>query len=67
MKRFKKSTIVPLALLIYLIAMAYIGRSYYFAGEYLFYFGIIGATLIIILILHFLLKKKEKIQQNKKQ
>lgn len=66
MKRFKKSTIVPLALLIYLIAMAYIGRSYYFAGEYLFYFGIIGATLLIIIILHFLLKKKEKIQQNKK-
>ena len=66
MKKLKKSTIIPLALLIYLIAMAYIGRHHYLAGDYLFYFGIIAATLIIIIVLHFVLKKKEKLQQRNK-
>ncbi len=67
MKRFKKSTIIPLALLVYLAGMAYIGRSHFLAGDYLFYFGIIGATLAIVIILHFVLKKKEKLQQKREE
>ena len=63
MKKVKKSTIIPLALLIYLAFMSYIGLPYYHAGDYLYYFGIIGGTLIIIIILHFLLKKREKIRE----
>jgi hypothetical protein len=51
MKKFKKSTIIPIALFIYLLAMAYVGRTHYLAGDYLFYFGIIGLTLIIIIAL----------------
>ena len=66
MKPIKKSTILPIALLLYLAARAYVGRSYFFAGEYLFYFGVIGATLLIIIILHFVLKKKEKLQEKRK-
>ena len=34
MKRYKKSTIIPLALFVYLIGMSYIGRSHFFAGDY---------------------------------
>lgn len=65
MKRYKKSTIIPLALLAYLIGMSYIGRSHFYAGEYVFYFGVIGVTLFIIVLLHFMLKKREKLQQKR--
>lgn len=65
MRRYKRSTIIPLALLVYLAGMAYIGRSYFLAGDYTFYFGVIGATLLIIVLLHFSLKKKEKLQQKR--
>lgn len=66
MKRFKKSIIIPLTLLLYLVAMSIIGFSYYQVGEYLYYFGIIGVTLAIIVILHFVLKKREKLQEQRK-
>ena len=65
MKRYKKSTIIPLALFVYLIGMSYIGHSHFFAGDYVFYFGVIGATLLIIVLLHFMLKKREKVQQKR--
>jgi quinol-cytochrome oxidoreductase complex cytochrome b subunit len=65
MKRYKKSTIIPLALLVYLIGMSYIGRLHFYAGEYVFYFGVIGVTLFIIVLLHFMLKKREKMQQKR--
>lgn len=67
MKKLKKSTIIPLALLIYLAVMSYMGLSYYYAGDYLYYFGIIGVTLIIIIILHFLIKKREKIREEREK
>lgn len=66
MKKIKKSTIIPLTLLAYLVVMAVMGYSYYEAGDYLFYFGVIGITLIIIVLLHFTLKKREKLQQKRK-
>ncbi|MBQ1987881.1 MAG: hypothetical protein II235_07150 [Muribaculaceae bacterium] len=65
MKRFKKSTIIPLTLLLYLAAMSVIGFPYYQAGEYLYYLGIIGSTLLAIILLHFLLKKKEKYRKER--
>lgn len=67
MKHYKKSTIIPLALFVYLIVMSYIGRSHLLAGDYLFYFGVIGVTLLIIVLLHFMLKKREKIQQKREE
>ncbi len=66
-KRFKKSVIIPLTLLLYLIAMSIIGLPYYRAGEYLYYFGVIGATLFLIVLLHFTLKKKEKLRQKREE
>ncbi len=65
MKRIKKSTVIPLALFAYLAVMAVMGYSYYEAGNYLFYFGVIGVTLIIIVLLHFTLKKRGKQQQKR--
>ena len=65
MKKFKRSIIVPIALLIYLAGMSYIGFPYFKAGKYLFYFGIIGSTLIIIVLLHYALKRKEKLRKER--
>ena len=67
MKRLKKSTIIPLALLVYLGGMAYIGRAHFTADDRMFYFGILGVTFVIIILLHFLLKKKEKYQPLQKE
>lgn len=58
--KIKKSTALPLLLLIYLVVMAYIGLPHLYAGRYLFYFGVIAATLVIILLLHITLKHREK-------
>ncbi len=63
MKTAKWSYILPAIMLIYLGFMAYVGYPHLLAGEYLFYFGIIGISLIIIIALHFVLKKKEQLRQ----
>lgn len=66
MRKFKQSTIVPLALAIYLIVMiAVFGMQHFYAGEYIFFFSIIGATSFIIIALHFLLKRKEKLRKER--
>lgn len=51
--------------MIYLAVMAYIGRSELYAGHYLYYFGIIGATLIVIVLLHFSLKRRERLRRER--
>lgn len=63
MKSVKWSTALPLILLAYLGFMAYIGYPHLLAGEYLFYFGIVGISLVIILALHIVLRKKEQRRQ----
>lgn len=60
-KKIPRSTWLPALLLIYLAAMSYIGRGELAAGNYLYYFGIIALTLVIIITLHFVLKKREKL------
>ena len=64
MKKFKRSTIIPLALGVYLLAMASIGWKDYAEGRTSseFYFGVIGITLIVLILLHFNLKKREKLR-----
>lgn len=55
----KKSTLVPLLLTVYLIIIAATGYNRWADGTYssLRYFGIIGVTLLIIVVLHFHMKK----------
>lgn len=65
MKHIKKSTIIPLTLLAYLAIMSILGLSYFHAGRYIYYFGIIGITLLIIILLHFVLKKREQLQRKR--
>ncbi len=56
----KRSTYLPLILLVYLAIMSYVGRGEFYAGNYGYYFGIIGCTLVCIVLLHFFLKKQGK-------
>lgn len=68
-RKFKRSTVIPVALLIYLAIMSAIGyKSYRIgamgAGEY---FGIIALTIVIISMLHFFIKKREKIREEREK
>ena len=58
--KLKRSTTIPVLLLAYLAVMSYIGRGELAAGNYLFYFGVIGVTLVCIVLLHFTLKRRER-------
>lgn len=52
-------------LLVYLGVMSYIGRGEFLAGRYSYYFGIIGATLAVIIVLHVFLRKRERMQRDR--
>ncbi len=62
-----KPIIIPLALLIYLGVMSYIGLPLYHEGNYLKYFGIIGGSLLVIILLHFSLKRREKLRREREE
>ena len=66
-KKIKRSVIFPIIMLIYLGAMAWIGRDRLARGEYLYYFGIIGISLLIIVLLYFSLRKKEQLRDRREQ
>lgn len=57
--KLRKSTLLPLVLLVYLAVMSYIGRGELSAGNYLYYFGIIGVTLVCIMLLRLTLRQRE--------
>ena len=64
MKKIPRSTLIPLVLLVYLAVMATIGYGDYAAGRTsaLYYFGIIAITLVILVLLHFSLKRRERMR-----
>lgn len=61
----KRSTALPLLLLGYLAVMSYIGFDEFRQGHYLYYFGIIGLTLLAIVLLHFSLKRRERLRERR--
>lgn len=61
-KIMRSSNVIPAVLLVYLGIMAYIGRGEFQAGHYLYYFGIIGATLACIIALRFFLRRRERLR-----
>lgn len=67
MKSIRKSTLVPSLLLVYLAVMSYIGYADYASGKEspLYYFGVIGITLIVIFLLHLSLRHRENLRRNK--
>ena len=67
MKRIKKSTFIPVVLLLYLAVMAYMGRYTLLAGNYLEYFGILVVTLLCIVVLFFTLRKQEEVRERRRR
>lgn len=60
----KRSILIPGVLIIYLIVMAVIGWSHYSAeGRYWEYAGLIGATLVVIILLYFVLRRRDRMRQ----
>lgn len=67
MKRLNRATLIPALLLVYLGVMAWIGRGELLAGHYLYYFGIIIATLVCIVALHFVLKRRDRLRRERER
>jgi len=65
--KIKKSTFIPSVLAVYLAVMAWIGYSGYVSGQTsaLRYFGIIGVTIVILIALHFNLKRRERLARER--
>mgnify|MGYP005887644499 CR=1 FL=1 len=65
--KLKRHTVLPLVLAVYLAVMAYIGYPEYAAGHTsaLYYFGIIGITVVILIALHFTLKKRDRLRRER--
>lgn len=62
--KIKRSTLIPAALLVYLAVMAVIGWKQYASGDMSAteYFGIIAITIAVIVLLHFNLKRRERLR-----
>lgn len=65
-RRWRRSTFLPVILLIYLGVMAWIGRGEFLAGNYVYYFTIIGLTLVCIILLHFFLRRRERLADERR-
>lgn len=63
----KRSTVIPLCLLAYLAVMAWMGRGRLLAGEYLYYFGVLGGSLAIIALLYWSLRRKEALRRKREE
>lgn len=64
----KKINIITVLLLIYLAVMASLGWTRFSeAGEYMEYFGILGASLLAIVLLRFFLIKKKKFREESRK
>ena len=63
----KRSTVIPLCLLVYLAVMAWMGRGRLLAGEYLYYFGVLGGSLAIIALLYWSLRRKEALRRKREE
>ena len=67
MRRFKRSTVLPLILFFYLCIMAWMGLKGLKSGETSLttYILTIGVTLALIITLHFFLKRREKLREER--
>ena len=69
----KRYDIIALLLVIYLAVMAYFGRGMLLSGNYSQinnqeqYFSIIGVTLLVIFILRWAMKRREKIREERRK
>ena len=69
MTKLKRSTVIPVILAIYLAVMASIGYDEYSSGRMsaVYYFGVIAVTAVIIILLHFNLKHRERLRRQREE
>lgn len=69
MKRLNKSIVIPAALLVYLGVMAYMAWPEYREGRFsaFEYFGVIGLTFAVVVALHFIIKKRDRLRREREQ
>ncbi len=61
MKKVNKSVWLPAVLLIYLAVIVVVyGLPHLRAGEYLLFYGVSLGSLVVIVLLHLVLRKKER-------
>ena len=67
MTKIKRSTLIPLVLAVYLMVMASIGWGDYASGRTsaLYYFGVIAITVVILILLHFSLRRRERYREER--
>ena len=58
-----RTIVLPLALLVYLAVLAWMGRGRLLSGHYLYYFGVIGGSLLVIALLFFVLRKRDQMRE----
>lgn len=65
--KLTRSTVIPLLLLVYLAVMSVMGWKQYSAGlmSWLEYYGVIALTLAIIVLLHFSIKRRERLRRER--
>lgn len=67
--KLSRSTVIPVLLLIYLAVMVVLGWPDYVAGRTsaALYFGGTALTIVVIILLHFNLKKREAYRRQRQQ
>ena len=66
MKKVNKSVWLPAVLLIYLAVIVIVyGLPHLRAGEYLLFYGVSFGSLVVIALLHWVLRKKERISEQR--
>lgn len=65
--KISRAILIPGVLLVYLAVMSVMGWEGYASGRTspLMYFGVIAVTLGIIVLLHFTIKKRERLRQER--
>lgn len=67
--KIKRSTLVPVILLVYLAVMSCFGWKQFASGQmpWYEYFGIIAVTLAVIVMLHFNMKRRERLRAEREE
>ncbi|MDE6541636.1 MAG: hypothetical protein K2L74_06470 [Muribaculaceae bacterium] len=67
--KIRRSILVPSVLLVYLAVMSAIGYPDYASGRTsaLYYFGIIAITLVILVLLYFSLRRRERYREEREK
>lgn len=65
--KVKRSILIPIVLLAYLAVMSTMGWKQYQSGQIgaLYFYGVVCSTLVVIVLLHFSLKRRERLRRER--